>query len=196
MKKDAVRTNAPRVRPSDLRTMAFCPRLLFFEVHLVRERSLQELLRLYLGKLWHSIVELLSKGEGEVEVKAKIGDVLVSGRADLVRDDAVVEIKSGKGPKDGAWYGDFLQASLYAMALNKKKIVIKYRNKEVELEFKKEHLEEISLAVDLLKKIFEGYLPPPKRNKWCYKCPYRELCEALGDEGDDWFPKIPWVKTS
>ncbi len=196
MKKDAVRDRVPTIRPSDLRTLAFCPRLLFFEVHLKRERTLLEVLRLYLGKAWHFIVELLSEGEGEVRVELEVNGARVRGRADVVREDAVVEIKSGKGPREGAWYGDFLQASLYAMALKKEKVIIKYRDKEVELKVDERAEREAVLAVELLRAVLEGYLPPPKRSKWCPKCPYKELCEALGEEGDEWFPKLPWVKLS
>ncbi|ALU12548.1 hypothetical protein EYM_05050 [Ignicoccus islandicus DSM 13165] len=196
MKKGAVRGNALRVRPSDLRTMAFCPRLLFFEVHVPRERGIAELLRLYAGKVWHFLIELFSEGEDEVAAEGAFGGALLKGRADLVRDDAIVEIKSGRGPREGVWYGDFLQASAYAFVLGKRKIVIKYRDKEVEMALKENHEIELVEAIKLLKMIIEGYLPPPKRNSWCSKCPYREFCDALGEEGDDWFPKLPWVKTS
>ena len=178
------------MRPSDLRTFAFCPRLYFFETHLGKEVTLYQKLKMLWGKIWHALLELLEE-ETEVELEGEFEGIKLKGRADAVRDDAVVEIKSGTGPRDGAWYGDYLQASLYAVALSKKKVIIKYRNGERVLELDVEELKEVLRLFELVR---NGYLPPPKRSKWCPKCPYKDLCDYLGDEGDDWFPKLPYVK--
>ncbi|UXD22119.1 hypothetical protein IPA_01875 [Ignicoccus pacificus DSM 13166] len=183
-----------RVRPSELRTLAFCPRLLFFETHLAKEVTLKQKVRMLLGKIWHFFIEILMKEESEVRVLGRIGEFEVSGRADGVGEREIIEIKSGRGPRNGAWYGDYLQALTYAMVLKKEKVVIKYRDKVFEKEVDDDDGEELLNALNHLKLIKDGYLPPPKRSKWCSKCPYRELCEALGKEGDDWFWKIPWVK--
>jgi len=183
-----------KVRPSDLRTMAFCPRLLFFEMHLEKEISLRQRLRMLLGKMWHAIMELLLVQEREVVIEGEIDGFEISGRADGLKDEAVIELKSGRAPSDGVWYGDFLQALSYAVLLHKNKIIVKYRDKEVSMDINEAHKDELVEALRKLSLIADGYLPPPKRNKWCSKCPYKELCEELGDEWDDWFGKIPWIK--
>ncbi len=179
-----------KLRPSDVRTFAFCPRLYFFERHLGREVSLLQKLRMLLGKLWHLIVEIKYE-EKEIPLRGELFGFEVVGRADAVTEDAVVEIKSADGPSDGAWYGDYLQASIYALLANKNKIVIKYRNGEREFEPDGEEVERIFRLVEMIE---DGYLPPPKRSRWCAKCPFKELCEALGDDGDGWFPRLPYVK--
>ena len=186
------------VRPSEIRTFAFCPRLYFFEKHVAKAEELMSIkelieskIRMTLGKAFHFIVELVEEGEKEKGFEATFAWYKVRGRPDIVQNDKVVEVKSSDGPKDGAWYGDYLQASLYAAVFDKEKVVIKYRNGERELEPDEE---ELLSVLQLMELVEQGYLPPPKRNKWCSSCPFRELCEALGEEGDDWFPKVPYVK--
>ncbi len=186
------------VRPSDIRTFAFCPRLYFFEKHLMKAEELMGLkelveykIKLVLGKAFHFVVELVEEGEKEKDFEGKFAWYKVKGRPDVIKEDSVVEVKSSKGPEDGAWYGDYLQASLYAAVFDKEKVVIKYRNGERELEPDEEEVLEM---LQLMELIDQGYLPPPKRSKWCNSCPFKEVCEKLGDEGDDWFPRLPYVK--
>lgn len=162
----------------------------FFERHLGKETTLYQRIRMFLGRIWHALLEALEE-EAEVEVRGELAGTEVVGKADVVKEDAVVEIKSGDGPSDGAWYGDYLQASIYAALLGRKKVIIKYRNGERTFEV---DLEELERVLELFKLVAEGYLPPPKRSKWCSKCPYKDLCDALGDGWDGWFPRLPYVK--
>ncbi len=159
-----------------------------------KEITLDAKVRMLLGKLWHLLVEIFMKGEKEVGVKGEINGMEVVGRADGVTDDAVIELKSGRGPKDGAWYGDYLQALTYAYLFNKNKIIIKYRDSEVVIEVTEDDFERLKIEVERYKLIVEGYLPPPKRSKWCEKCPFKDLCEELGDEWDGWFGRMDYVK--
>jgi len=178
------------LRPSDLRTFAFCPRLYFFEVHLEKRITLVQRIKMLLGKIRHFILELRYE-EREVEALGELFGRKVFGRADAVEGDYVVEVKSSRGPEDGAWFGDYLQASVYALVLGKRRIKIKYSDGERELEPDPEELEEVIKLFELVR---EGYVPPPKRSRWCSKCPFRDLCEELGEEGDGWFPRLPYVK--
>ncbi len=146
-----------------------------------------------IGKLWHILVEAFTKGEKEKDMRGRFGRAIVIGRADVVTEEAIIEIKKNNGPKEGAWFSDVIQAALYAVVEEKEKIIIKYTNKEVEVHVEDKLVNYLAIAIDLMNLVKQGYLPPPFRSKWCKKCPWRELCETLGEEGDDWFTRMPRV---
>jgi len=101
----------------------------FFELYLGRSRSLGERLRLALGRLFHVlfiIPDLIRGASRESPMLVEVADgVVLSGRADamIVRGDEVriVERKSSKAPRRGAWVSDVLQASAYGFMLIRKR---------------------------------------------------------------------------
>ena len=181
------------MRPSELKSFAFCPRKFFFDYHLEKRVTLEQRIKMLVGKLWHIIIEAFTKGEKEKDARGRFGKAIVVGRADVVTEEAVIEIKKNKGPREGAWFSDVMQAALYAVVEEKEKVVIKYINKEVEIPLEEGLVNRLASVIDLMNLVKQGYLPPPFRSRWCKKCPWRELCEMLGDEGDEWFIKMPRV---
>ncbi len=176
-----------------MKSFAFCPRKFFFDYHLGERITLEQRIKMLVGKLWHLIIERFIKGEKEKETKGRFGNVVVIGRADVVTEEAIVEIKKNRGPRDGAWFSDVMQAVLYAIIEEKEKVIIRYLNKEVEIKLEEKLVNQAVMLIDLMNLVKKGYLPPPFRSRWCSKCPWREICETLGDEWDHWFAKTPRV---
>ena len=181
------------VRPSDIHTYAYCPRLFFFESHMVRRRGVLERLRLLLGRVFHRLFylyDLLRGYKEEVELSATMGSVTIRGRADAVKRGpdrlVVVERKSSSPPARGAWASDVLQAAAYAYALKAGgseqpiEIDVVYPGATRRLLFTSDLASMLAKAIDELVLVKEhGIVPAPKRGKRCLRCPYREPCELL-----------------
>ncbi len=183
-----------KVTPSEVHKFVYCPRQYFFEHHLSRTMSLREQVRLFLGKLFHIIKSLTSKMRGysvEEKVVAFVGNIKIVGRADALKLEGeaaeVIERKSGKAPRKGAWASDVLQAAIYALTLirsgsvSKARIKIEYRNKAHSYVFN-EDLAAMALRVidDLILVKYHGLVPYPRRGpRRCTKCPFRSACEEL-----------------
>lgn len=183
-----------KVTPSEVHKFVYCPRQYFFEHHLPRTMSLRERIRLLAGKLFHIIKSMTSKMKGysvEERVEAIIGHVKIVGRADALKLEGeaaeVVERKSGKAPRKGAWASDVLQAALYALTLvksggvNEARIRIEYRDKAHSYVFN-DDLAAMALRVidDLILVKYHGLVPYPRRGpRRCAMCPFRSACEEL-----------------
>lgn len=185
------------VRPSDLHTLGYCPRLLFFESHLARKRGLAERLRLVLGRLYHALLSLPLRLRGfhvEEPMEAALGRVLLRGRSDALIVEGgrahIVERKSGKAPRRRAWDSDILQAAAYGVIALRKGIAsealftIAYRTGSYTYELDPPTAAAILRAVDDVVAIrYWGVVGHARRSpRKCARCPYREACEALDRE--------------
>ena len=185
------------VLPSELHSFVYCPRYYFFERFMSHKRTLAEKLRLFLGRFFHMIHGFFDKFRGysvENPIVVSIGKVKIVGRPDsyAVKNDylEVIERKSGKAPRRGAWLSDVIQASTYAFALSfsterslSTKIKIQYRNRTVTYDFNSD-LVNIVLKVieDLILVKYYGILPAANRGKRCEKCPFKEFCTLLEED--------------
>lgn len=186
-----------KVTPSEVHKFVFCPRQYFFELHLPRRRGLREALRLLLGRLFHVAKGLSSRMSGysvERRVETLIGNVRLVGRADAVkREDGVVEVierKSGRAPRRGAWASDVLQAAIYALILireegaSEARIKIEYRDKAHSYVLDEDLAAMASRVLDdLILVKYYGIVPYPRRGpKRCASCPFRDVCEKLDEK--------------
>jgi len=100
----------------------------------------------------------------------------------------VIERKSSRPPRHGAWVSDVLQASAYGFIMLKRgfsDVTIEVRYPTAVRTFKMD--ERISstllMAIDdliLVKKY--GIVPSAKRGPRCYRCPFRDVCFKLDEE--------------
>lgn len=169
----------------------------FFELYLGRSRSLGEKLRLALGRLFHVlfiIPDLIRGASRESPMLVEVADgVVLSGRADamIVRGDElrIVERKSSKAPRRGAWVSDVLQASAYGFILirkgraNRVLIEIRYPTASRLFELDESLTSMLLRAVDdlILVKRY-GIVPMAKRGSRCLKCPFKDICYELDKE--------------
>lgn len=185
------------VSASEIRLYAYCPRLYFFNVHVGTRRSLGELARLTLGRLAHIVYGIIARLRGykaEELVEADLGTVIVRGRPDYYTTRGkitfIVELKTGKGPRVGAWISDILQVAAYALILARRgdggRIVgiIRYRGSMHVFNVRSEHIALLLRVIDEIKLVKEyGIVPYPLRNpRKCSKCAYRVEC-FLADRG-------------
>ncbi len=190
----------PRVvLPSKARSFTYCPRRYFFEVHLGREPSLWEKIRMRLGTTYHlllgSIDRLLKGRRVEEPVKASIGGYLIVGRPDAyeVNDGTlrVVERKSGSAPRRGVWLSDMIQSVLYVVALLRSGV--QAERSVVELSYARGgsrifevNEDQVSIALRVMQDLWlveEGIVPAalPSPRK-CSTCPFKAECEAIDAE--------------
>ncbi|MCX8195682.1 MAG: CRISPR-associated protein Cas4 [Acidilobaceae archaeon] len=196
----------PKVYPSELRLYHYCPRLLFFETHMGRGRvGLLKRLDLFIRSLIHAAAGLWARLKGmrvEEPMEADMGAYVLKGRPDQysIRDGEalVVELKTSRKPREGAWLGDYLQALSYVLILKEKgaakraRVGIKYLDGSASFEVKEEHLELARKAAFEVMLTKEGVIPFANRSdRRCSRCAYREECEALGDL---WGEMGEWVK--
>ncbi|MCX8165434.1 MAG: CRISPR-associated protein Cas4 [Acidilobaceae archaeon] len=186
----------PRVYPSELRSYHYCPRLLFFELHFGRRRGLLERLNLFLRSLYHLVLQALARARGfrtEEPIELDMGSYVLKGRPDeyLVEDGKVlvVEIKTTRAPREGAWLGDYLQGAAYAMILMHKAgakeawVEVRYLDRSVRVQVREEHLQLVKFAAEEVLAVKEGIVPFANRSeRRCARCPFREECLDLGDE--------------
>ncbi|WP_460123752.1 CRISPR-associated protein Cas4 [Stetteria hydrogenophila] len=177
-----------------MHSFAYCPRRYFFELYLPQPLGLRKRFRLFLGRLFHVVKGLLGRTKGylvEKRVEAVVGGVRILGRSDAVRLNGdtveVVERKSGRAPRGGAWVSDVLQAALYALSFlrngsaREARVAIEYRNGAY---FYKLDSDLAALAFQVIDDIvlvkYHGVVPHPRRSpRRCASCPYREVCEEL-----------------
>ncbi len=162
-----------------------------------RRLSLSERLRLLIGKAFHLAFlfrDLLLRYLREERLVVHITDnIVINGRADAVKVNSdgtaiVIERKSSKAPKRGAWVGDVMQASAYALAISKSvgvqdvTIEIRYPSASRRFKFNSELSSILMRALDdyiLVKE--HGIVPAAKRGKRCSSCPYRDVCFKMDD---------------
>ncbi|MEB3756498.1 MAG: CRISPR-associated protein Cas4 [Desulfurococcales archaeon] len=190
--------------PTEIKTFFYCPRLYFFELYLRKKPPVERRIRMVLGSFYHMMkkyISLLKGREAEKTVSAELGNYILTGRMDAleVREQEVVihEYKSGKGPREGAWLSDYMQALTYAFinirkGSNRVRIELHYRAKTVNFGIDSESVELLLRALSdmyLIKK--HGILPDPNPTpRKCIKCPYREVCEKISEDG----AIASWVK--
>jgi CRISPR-associated exonuclease Cas4 len=182
------------VRPSDLHTLGYCPRLLFFETHMPRRRGIGERVRLALGRLYHALLSLPLRLRGfrvEEPLEAELGAVLLRGRSDAIalRDGTavVVERKSGRTPRRRAWDSDILQAAAYGVIALRRGLAsralftIAYRAGSYTYSLDHATAAAVMRAVDDVVAIrYWGIVGYPRRSSGkCSRCPYRVFCEEL-----------------
>jgi len=186
------------VTPSEVHEFAYCPRLYFFSVHVGRERSLRERLRLLVGRIYHLVFSLRDRAAGrsvEESIEVELGGgVVVRGRPDAysVEDDRllVVERKSSRPPRRGAWLSDAAQASVYALMLSvlygarEARIRVEYPGASRETVLDSDRVALVSRLIDdlVLVKV-HGVVPWAARSaRKCSRCPFRRECELLDSE--------------
>ena len=169
----------------------------FFEIHLGRHRGLKERLRLLLGRVFHAVFYLSDALRGrrrEEPVSLDINEgVVLRGRADaLVMEGGtarVIERKSSRPPRRGAWVSDVLQASAYGLVLLRGKgaseVSLELRYPTAVRVFKMDEriTSTLLMAIDdliLVKR--HGIVPAAKRGQRCARCPYRDVCFRLDEE--------------
>ncbi len=183
-----------KVTPSEVHKFVYCPRQYFFEHHLPRVVGFRERIRLLFGRIFHFLRSIPSRLRGytvEERVEAVVGHVRIVGRADALRlrggAAEVVERKSGRAPRKGAWASDVLQAAMYALSVlrsrgaSEAKITIEYRNGSHSY-ILDDDLTAMALRVidDLILVKYHGLVPYPRRGpRRCAICPFRSACEEL-----------------
>jgi CRISPR-associated exonuclease Cas4 len=185
------------VWPSELHRLGYCPRLLFFEAHLPRRRSFLERLRLLAGKIYHAILSIPLRLRGfkvEEPLEARFGNVLLRGRSDalLIADRVayVIERKSGRAPRRGAWPSDLMQAAAYGLIAIKRDMAenaildIRYRDGGYSYLLDRITAAAVLQAIDDVVKIkYWGIVGYPRRSRGrCSKCPYRDVCRELDEQ--------------
>ncbi|MGC9071112.1 MAG: Dna2/Cas4 domain-containing protein [Acidilobus sp.] len=179
-----------------MHTYAYCPRLSFFETYVGRRRGLLERLRLLLGRLYHAaflLRDLFRKARREERLSVEVASgVVLRGRADALHigesSVRVIERKSTRAPRHGAWVSDVLQASAYGFIMLKRGfsdvlIEIRYPTTSRIFRMDRRIMSALLMAIDdlvLIKRY--GIVPSPKRGPRCYKCPFREVCFKLDEE--------------
>jgi len=167
---------------------------LFFNVrHAVKLYREKDLYKIALGFLVHEAYEGILKlalPEVESEVKVYDRDLGVVGVADLVSEDYVVEVKSGKRSKKHE-----LQMAVYMKALGKNKGYIVYPHEVVEVEYAQGLVQELKRAVNDLKRlrkiilnsdlnyITSKFVRSYENFKELYKVEPKRLEEILKNEG-------------
>ncbi len=119
--------------------------------------------------------------------------VLLRGRADALALEGgvakVIERKSGRPPRRGAWISDVLQASAYGFVLvrgrgvSEVSIEVRYPSATRVFKMDERLTSTLLMAIDdliLVKR--HGIVPAAKRGPRCNRCPFREICFRLDDE--------------
>jgi len=203
------------VRPSEIHSYVYCPRQFFFSHYMGRAPGLFERLRLLLGSLYHAVAGFIDKMRGysvEEPITVDLGRVVMRGRPDsyMIGDDGtavIIERKSGRGPRRGAWASDVLQAAAYAFMVLRRGMASKARLRieylggggaTYDLEY--EHVSLVLKAVeDIVYVKAYGVLPAANRSEAkCRACPFRRECylldEGLDDIEGDLVETGEWVK--
>lgn len=130
----------------------------------------------------------------EEPMQARLGSVLLRGRSDGVhlegRSAVIVERKSGRGPRRGAWDSDVLQAAAYGLIMlrsglaDEARIRIAYRTRSYTYRLDSSTVAAVLRALDDVVAIrYWGVVGHPRRSpRKCARCPFREACEALDRE--------------
>ncbi len=183
------------VRPSDLRKVAFCPTLFFFDIYLKKKPPVYLRLKALWGRMLHVLHHALRVGWTKEELlyaPIETYKVVLVGRPDTYREEAdggivIEEFKSRKAPRHssnivyhGVWISDALQLIAYGYILKsikgvEPKLVLRYINRSVSIPYDEDMLIQY---VELLKDIVEGVFPEPQwvSSRKCRRCPYRDIC--------------------
>lgn len=121
----------------------------------------------------------------EMRFRESFGPIMLTGAADLVGDDFVLDYKT-----DAIMDPDTHRFQLwaYAKALGKRRALIAYLAHSELYEFKEDDLTSIDTeAVDLIARISKGDHAPTPSAKACRFCAYQEICAAryTGEFDDD-----------
>jgi ATP-dependent helicase/nuclease subunit A len=116
----------------------------------------------------------LGKIQREVSLNLLINGVVLSGVADLVGDDWVLDFKTDS---EMAPEGHAIQLWTYARALNKKRAVIAYLRHNVAYELTQDELEKAEhLALSSVKGIVSGLFNGKPSSSVCGDCEYSVIC--------------------
>jgi ATP-dependent helicase/nuclease subunit A len=116
----------------------------------------------------------LGKIQREVSLNLLINGVVLSGVADLVGDDWVLDFKTDS---EMAPEGHAIQLWTYARALNKKRAVIAYLRHNVAYELTQDELEKAEhLALSSVKGIVSGLFNGKPSSSVCGGCEYSVIC--------------------
>ncbi len=196
------------VYPSEIHEYVYCPRMLFFTHYIGRRRTLRERIRLLLGRLFHLFKSIPDRMRGyhlEEGLQVELGGgVRLRGRPDSYTVDngeaLVIERKSGRGPRRGAWLSDSSQAAAYGFMISRRFQVARTRLRVEYLAGARESLLDEDKIAQILRIVDEivlvkrwGIVPYANRTKAkCGKCPFKNLClevdEMLAVEGDLYEP--------
>ncbi len=206
----------PVIRASELRLYTFCPRLYFFETHVRARRPFSMEIKLMMGKLLHIVQDLLARLRGyrvERLLEVDMGSFRLRGRPDhyMVRGSTVivVEFKSGRGPRIGAWLSDVVQVVAYALILAKLGYanvigVIRYRRSSHIFKVTHEYIPMLLRIVDEVNLVRDhGLVPYPLRSyRKCTACIYKIECFTMDrelnidlEEPGSWLKNIPPIST-
>jgi CRISPR-associated exonuclease Cas4 len=186
-------SSKPIVRASEVRLYTYCPRLYFFETHVRVGKPLRVMVRMLLGRLLHVALGVLARLRGyrvEELLEADLGGVRLRGRPDYFKvrgsTAVVVEFKSGRGPKSGAWLSDVMQVAAYALILLRlgyPRVLgfVRYRGSIHALRITGEHVAMLLKLIDeivLVKRY--GIVPYPLRSyRKCLACTYKVECFTM-----------------
>ncbi|MEB3774900.1 MAG: CRISPR-associated protein Cas4 [Desulfurococcales archaeon] len=188
------------IYPSEIHEYAYCPRQYFFKKYLKAEPGLTTRLRLLLGRLFHLVNGVMDRIRGmrvEETREAIIGDVRLRGRPDSykIEDDVIrlIERKSGRKPRRGAWISDVMQATAYTLILSQTAnarsavLEIHYRDGVRIVKLNEDLISGLLKAIDEVAMVKQyGIVPKALRSeRKCSKCPFREECTALDEDLGD-----------
>lgn len=90
-----------------------------------RPPDLMGMIRMLDGRIKHHFIqELMADYEKEVKVEYPFGDFILVGKADLVAEDHIIELKTSRELKDKAKEWEVMQSRLYCSLLQKPKCII------------------------------------------------------------------------
>jgi len=183
------------VKPSDLRKIAYCPTMYFFDVYVKGKPPLSLRLKAVWGRFLHVLHHTLRVGWTKEELMYAPMDefkAVLIGKPDsykIIGKEKVIveEFKSRRSPRrssravyEGVWISDAVQLMAYAYILRKNLnlrpvLVLRYVNRPVEIRYDEELLLKY---VGILRNIVEGIFPEPEwvSRKKCRRCPYRNFC--------------------
>jgi len=190
---EALLSNVPR-EPNKLYVteVARCLRESYFRRTRPQAFMGTQAVRAFIGKLVHEgleslVVNALRSASHEVRRELDLGDVKVSGRADVVSvgdQEVIVEFKTcGDIPSEP--YQDHIKQLKYYMAMfGIRRGVLVYISRDgeilpyiVSLDSPKSVMEEIAYrARALYEALTNGRPPKPEKGEWCGRCAYRFEC--------------------
>ena len=180
---------------SELRQYHFCPRVVYYHVIGVEEAEKEYMRR---GKerqeeLWSKERRRQSlAGLRGIRVDERVHGLRVySDRLCLVGtldmavrmggEWAVVEVKSGKRPRDIP-VGHRVQGAAYSMLLEERlgtitrRFFLVYDDDLVEVPMTPEMRLHVRWTVDRVRRIYGGWIPPVRRTRRCVSCGFRRYC--------------------
>ena len=170
-------------------SLSTCLRKAFYEQFFpVYETKLSK--PVFEGTAIHYFIDYLVKNYGnllmenidsEVRVRYIIDDIKLVGRADIVLDDRIIEVKTTSNIPFKPYTSHVLQANAYAYILRKKYFEIAYisndRIKSFVYETRKDLFDVIVERARILSTAFKtGIAPDREVSQLCVKCPFYDKC--------------------